>query len=163
MSNIYMKCSNKIEGETTDENHKNEIAVISYNHSVSQPTQPNRDTAGGGTVARALHGDFSVSKMIDKASPLLNQFCSSGETIEEIKISIYRSDGKKDILYFQYILKDVIVSNVSVGGGAGGLPSENVTFAYGEISWDYVQQENKGGAKSGHVKVSANLKENSVT
>jgi type VI secretion system secreted protein Hcp len=31
----------------------------------------------------------------------------------------------------------VIVSNISVGGGPGDLPTENVSLAYGSIAYSY--------------------------
>jgi type VI protein secretion system component Hcp len=57
-------------------------------------------------------------------------------------------------------LENCIVSNVSVGGGGGDTPVENISFNYSQIHWDYQIQEEKGGLKSGHHKTSWDLSKN---
>ena len=63
--NSYLKFETPgITGGSTDVNHKGEIEVLSWSHSFSQPTSATRSTAGGGTVERAHHSDFSFTSTV---------------------------------------------------------------------------------------------------
>ena len=59
-----------IDGESTDKKHKNWIEILSYSHGMSQPSSIASGT-GGLTAERVSMSDFSVMKVLDKASPTL--------------------------------------------------------------------------------------------
>lgn len=125
-----------IDGESTDENHKDWIEVLSYSHGVSQPS-----TVVGGTTGRCDHQDLSVTKWIDKASPLLYLRCSNGEHIPSVQMQLCtQASDVQQRQFMEYTLSDVIVSETKPRGGtmAGeGRPLEDVSLNYGKIEWKY--------------------------
>lgn len=162
-SDIFLKIKG-VDGESTDDKHKNEIEVMAFSHGVTQPTSAVASTSGGGTTGRCSHADFSITKALDKASPLLVQKCCTGEAIDEVVMTINRASGEKGGLkvpYMVYKLTNVVISNVSISGsGSGGEPTENVSFNYGKIEWEYTKQARAGGSAAGKTHGSWDLEKN---
>jgi type VI secretion system Hcp family effector len=148
-----------IPGESTDDKHKNWIEVSSYSHGVCQLSAGERSTGGAATGGRCDHQDFTISKSLDKASPVLNLYCSNGKHIEKITIELCRATGDKQP-YLVYKLVDSVVSSVGIGGGGGGIPNESVTFNYGAIYWTYIETDHQSGKKKGEIKKWWNLVHN---
>lgn len=160
-STIFCKIDG-IKGESTDANHKDEIELLSYSHGVSQPRSATASTAGGGTTGRCNHTDLSVAKLMDSSSPVLNQQCCIGKHIKEVIITLRRADGDKSVPYMVYKLSDVVISSVSIGGSSDSVPTENVTFNYAKIEWEYTKQSRAGGAGAGKTNGSWDLSKNST-
>ena len=140
-----------IPGESTDDKHKNWIEVLSYSHGVTQMSTGSRSTGGAATGGRCDHQDFSFVKGLDKATPELNLHCCNGKHIKKITLEQCRATGDKQP-YMKYVLEDVIISSVSIGGGGGGIPTESITMNYGKINWVYTETDHKTGKKKGEVK-----------
>jgi type VI secretion system secreted protein Hcp len=139
-----------IPGESTDDKHKEWIEVLSYSHGVSQMAGGGRSTGGAATGGRCDHQDFSIVKELDKTSPTLDLQCSNGTHIKKVALELCRATADKT-KYMEYIMEDVIISSVSVGGGGGGLPTESVTFNYGKITWNYIQTDHETGKPKGNI------------
>ena len=84
-----------IQGESTSTGFENQIEILSFSHGISHPGSRSRSTAGGLSEGVATHGDFSIVKQLDKASPLLARHCSDGRHLKEIVITLVRSGGDK--------------------------------------------------------------------
>ncbi len=70
----------------------------------------------------------------------------------------YRSDGEnKSILYLEVLFEDVIVSNVSLVAEASDPPTENISPAYGKVTYKYKSQVPDTGAAGGVQPVSHDL------
>lgn len=140
--NTYLKFAEPtITGESVDPEHIGEIHVLSWSHSFNQPTKPTRSSAGGGTVGHANHGDFTFSKYLDAATGDLLKYCWNGKQIGKATLRCYRADGDgAAILYLHVDLEDIIVSNISIGGGAGDVPTESISLAYGKVTYSYTAQ-----------------------
>lgn len=142
-----------IEGESTDDKHKNEIEVESYSCGVCQPAAGGRSSGGGAAAQRADFQDFSVVKALDKASPKLMLFCATGEHIKNIKLTCCRASGDKQP-YLEIKMEDCIVSSYRPGGSSKSgspLPLEEVSFNYGKITYDYTTTDHATGKPGGHV------------
>lgn len=157
--NVFLKFEEPaIKGESTDSKHKEEIQVLSWSHSFNQPTKATRSTAGGGTVEQANHSDFTFSKYLDTATDDLMKYCWNGKQIGKATLSCYRSDGgEESILYLEVKMEDIIVSNISIGGGPGDLPTENISLAYGKVTYKYKSQKPDTGDAGGVQPVSHDL------
>jgi type VI secretion system secreted protein Hcp len=157
--NVFLKFEEPtIEGESTDSKHAGDIQVLSWSHSFNQPTKATRSTAGGGTVEQANHSDFTFSKYLDTATDDLMKYCWNGKQIGKATLSCYRSDGEDaSILYLEVKMEDIIVSNISIGGGPGDLPTENVSLAYGKVTYTYKSQKPETGDAGGVQPVSHDL------
>lgn len=151
-----------VPGESTDDKHKDWIEVLSYSHGLSQPAAGARSTGGAGSAERCNHQDFSIVKVLDKASPKLALFCCNGNHIKSVKLELCRATGDKQ-KYMEYLLSDVIVSGVRPGGSAQGgetLPLEEVSFNYGKIEWTYTETDHQTGKPKGDVKAHWDLVHN---
>jgi type VI secretion system secreted protein Hcp len=160
MADIYIKI-NGVDGESTDSQHQNWIEALSFVHEITQPASATAASAGGGTTARTMHGDYEIVKYVDKASPKLYELSSSGKHIPTIQIDMLRASGDSRVKYMQVDMKQVVVSYVSPSGGATAtdstsnndhtqFPTEVVRFNYGEIKWTYIQQK-RDGSGSGQM------------
>ncbi len=146
-------CFLKIEGipgESTDDKHKEWIEVLSYSSGVAQMAAGDRSTGGAASGGRCSHQDFSIVKELDKTSPTIDLFCCNGNHIKKVALELCRATGDKT-KYMEYIMEDVIISSVSIGGGGGGLPTESVTFNYGKITWNYIQTDHETGEVKGNI------------
>lgn len=153
-----------IPGESTDDKHKDWIEVLSFNHGMTQPSSATASSAGGGTAERTEHQDFSIVKMLDKASPKLYEACSSGKHIKEVTVEMCRASGDK-LKYMEVKMEQVIISHVAPGGngkGSDGFPTESVSFNYGTIKWTYTQQKRADGSGGGNVTGGWDLTANKV-
>jgi len=158
-TNFFLKLETPtIEGESTDSNHAKELQILSWSHSFNQPTKPTRSSAGGGTVEQANHSDFSVTKYLDSATDDLLKMCWSGKQVGKGTFTAYRADGdNKSVKYLTIEMENIVVSNVSFGGGPGDLPTETLTLAYGKVTYTYTPQKVEDGTSGGAQPVSHDL------
>ncbi len=151
-----------IPGESTDDKHKDWIEIKSYNHGMTQPQSATASSVGGGTTERCEHHDFSIVKLMDKASPKLYEFCSKGAHIKDVTLELCRAGGDK-LKYLEVKMEQVIVSHVAPSGSSGeGFPAESVSFNYGKIKWTYTQQKRADGTGGGNVTGGWDLTANKV-
>jgi len=158
-------CFLKIEtipGESTDDKHKDWIEVLSYSSGVTQSSAGSHSTSGGRTAGRADFADFMVMHTLDKASPKIALACAKGEHIKTVTIALNRAGGKKEP-FMEYKLEDVVISAVNIGGSSQGsesLPTEQISFNYGKITWTYTETDKASGAPKGKVSGGWSLIEN---
>jgi len=160
MPDIYMQIDG-VKGESTDSEHKDWIELLSFNHAITQPASATAASAGGGTTARSQHSDFSISKFVDLASPLLYQLCSNGKHVKSVNIEMMRASGDKRVKYMVVAMTEVVISHVAPSGGSD-FPSEAVSFNYGTIKWTYTQQKRADGTPGGNTTGGWDLTQNKV-
>lgn len=163
--NMFLKLTGPdITGESTDSSHTGEIQVLSWSHSFNQPTSPTRSSAGGGTVEQANHSDFSFTKYTDASTDDLLKMCWSGKHIEKGVFCAYRANGdNKPVKYLEITMEKIIVSNVSVGGGTGDVPTETVTLSYAIVEYKYIPQKEDDGTGEGAQPVKHDLMKQEVS
>ncbi len=149
-----------IKGESSDKDHPDWIEILSFNWGVSQMASGSASSAGGGSSQRADFQDLSIVKELDMASPLLNKACWGGQHIGKVTLQLNRAAGAKRQKYMEYVMENVIISSVSIGGGGGGVPTESLTFNYGKITTTYTKQARKGGGGAGEVPAGWDLESN---
>lgn len=147
MKNVYLKLTTPdLKGESMDKDHGQWLELDAISHQMHQPGSPSISTAGGHTAGRAEHGDMTVTKEIDSASPMIYQALSSGTTFQSAQIDVYRAagDGLR-IKYLEISLKHVLISRVAFSIDGGPLPLESLSLRYAAIQWKYVKQHIDGG------------------
>ncbi|MBK8167239.1 MAG: type VI secretion system tube protein Hcp [bacterium] len=149
-----------VPGECTAAGFEGMIEIQSFSHGVSQSASISASTAGGATSGRCSHQDFTITKELDKASPLLATRCCLGTHIPTITLTLTRAGGGQHVPYMEYKLSNSIISSVSIGGGTGSFPTEAISFNYGKIEWTYTQQKRADGGGGGKVAGSWNLEKN---
>jgi type VI secretion system secreted protein Hcp len=153
-TNMYIKFEEPaIDGGSSAAEHAKEIEILSWSHGFSQPTSPTRSTAGSGTVEQANHSNLTFTKYLDAATSSLLKYCWSGKQIGKATISCFRSSGAQDnkpVEYLKVALQHVIISNLSISGGAGDVPVENVSLDYGIVQYTYIDQKHADGTSDGN-------------
>ena len=138
-----------IKGDSDIKGFEKQIEVLSFSHGVA--AQVTGDVSNEQrTSGKPMHQDFSLTKYADTSSPLLNQKCCEGANLGDVTVTIGRNDKGVILVLYTYIMKDVILSSVSIGGGGGGKPVESLTLNYSRIEWHYTSQKQEGG-KEGEI------------
>jgi type VI secretion system secreted protein Hcp len=127
-------------GNSFQSGHDKESLVKGYTHNITIP----RDPLSGQPSGQRVHAPFIVTKLLDKASPLLMNALVTGETLKKIEIKKYRTnyEGKLEH-YFTTVLEDAVIVDVqsdakhAITDSALGdvAPLEHVSFSYRKISW----------------------------
>jgi len=133
--NAYLKIEG-VPGEAADDAHPGWIEILGLTHA----------------IGRAAHGEFTVTKMLDKSSPKLAMACSGGQHFPQVILELCRAEGGQELV-MQYIFKDVIITKMfdkatpklatSLSGEISYVtdrPTESISFNYTEIEWTYVPE-----------------------
>jgi type VI secretion system secreted protein Hcp len=92
--------------------------------------------------------DISFTKGIDKATPKLILACATGQHIPKAAMAMRKAGGDQKE-YLKITLEDVMVSSYSTSGAGGGeSPTESISLAFGKITFEYFEQDNKGTTTS---------------
>lgn len=151
---IYIKFDG-VEGESTNADHRGEIAASSWTWSLSVPTT----VGGGGASGRPTPGNIQFVHRYDKASPVLANKCAQGARLPSVVLTARRiGEGQKDFL--KVTMKDVLIISVQPSWSSGSSGSEiveAVAMSYGNIEFGYKAQDAKGGLGN-EVKFSWDIK-----
>jgi type VI secretion system secreted protein Hcp len=111
------------------------IAVESWSWGVSQSATAGGHGGGGGE-GKATFEDLTITKTVDKASPVLMQKCASGAHLPQVTLTVDRPRGNNQ-LFLEIKLTDVVISSVAPSGSGNELPMEQVSFNYDQIQMKY--------------------------
>ena len=144
-----------IDGESMDPGHLGWSDVLSFSHGYSSPS-----TGGGGAgkVRPPVLSDIVVTKEVDKATPKLALGMLSGRVFPDVVIDFTKNTGSGPVSYFQYELKNVLISGYQVsspatGGGSTALPTEQLSLNFEEIKVIYTETDEEGNPKGQDVYV----------
>jgi len=141
-----------IDGESTDDKHKDWIEIESFSWGLMQKTSGSGSSGGAGSAERADHYDFTVMKKMDKATPQLAIALLKGEHIPGVIVALHRATGEKQ-KYMEYKMSDVMISSYQeTGSGGDSLPIESLSFNYAKIECIYTCTDHKTGKPTGDVK-----------
>lgn len=158
MANVdYFLKLEGIEGESTDDKHKNEIDVLSYSWGATQSGTAGR--GGGGGAGKVSMQDFQFTMRVNKATPKLMLACATGQHLPEAKLVCRKAGGEQEE-YMAVTMSDLLVSSYQTGGSAGdAIPIESITLNFSTIEVEYKSQKADGTLDS-PVKVGYDLKAN---
>jgi len=115
----------------------NSIAVESWSWGVSNTATIG---GGGGGSGRANLQELTITKTVDKASPVLALKCAQGVHIQQVVLTVDRPGGSNRP-YMEYRLTDAIITSVEQGGSGDAIPLENISFAYRTIQLTYTTHD----------------------
>jgi type VI secretion system Hcp family effector len=134
-----------IEGEATEAQHINWIDAESMSYQLQ---------SGGGLVN---HYGLTVTKSLDKATPLLMMAACSTTAISEVRVQATREiNGTQKVVY------DVLLDNAKIRAITSVIFTnninsyENITFGYEQIEWTYNLYDGAGnltGSTTGNATV----------
>lgn len=148
-----------IKGESTDKDHKDWVMITSYSQSVTQPPSVTQKSAGGRSAEAATFSEFSITKLMDAATPKLFEAACKGTHLKEVDIELLRAGGDSPVKYMAIKLKEVMISGIIHNADPTGdaqFPTETVNMTYGAIEYTYTKQKPDGTA-SGNVAAKWNV------
>jgi type VI secretion system secreted protein Hcp len=134
-------------GETADKwfAPKGAFEIEEVSFSVENPTTVGSATGGSG-AGKAKFNPFHIRKDVDAASCPLFSACVAGAHFPSMMLAVRKSGGV-NLVYLQYIFRQVFVTEITwVGGGGDDNPKEEITFVYGALGIQYIQQKPDGSA-----------------
>jgi type VI secretion system secreted protein Hcp len=159
-SDFFLKLEG-ITGESTDTKFAGQIEIESFTLGASQAAMSSTSAVGGMTGARADLTDLTITKVLDKSSPTLFNFCTTGKHIKTATLSICGANEAKEV-YLQYDLTEVVVSSITTGGASGGIrPNEQVSLRFATIKEAYTPYASDG-TKGAAIKASWDTVKNTV-
>jgi type VI secretion system secreted protein Hcp len=136
-----------IVGKGGSPTHEGEIDVLSWSWGITQ-TGSAHVGSGGGAGTADVH-DLTITKYVDKASPLLAKFCFLGTVIKPnailtcIKVAGGTDPSKPNKVEFIKITMGgtVMISSFSPGGsGSDERFTETITLHFSEVTYEYTTQ-----------------------
>ncbi len=147
---IFLKIQG-IKGDSTDDKHKEWIEVLSYKHSIDNPSGGALTSVGAYVGAKANHHDFTIVKKLDSASPALFQYCHLARHISQVQLELCRAMGDKTP-FMKYTFKEVVISSVQPEGAQDTkdvLPLETIGIRYVQIALEHTPTDPTGGGRKG--------------
>jgi len=134
-----------IDGESTDEQHKDAIAISSFSFGVSNPMTISSATGGAG-AGKAQFQDFHFTTSMSKASPKLMQACATGQHIKESTLFCRKAGGNEraPVEFLKITLTDLLVSSYQTGGSNDIIPTDQFSLNFAKIEFDYTPQKADG-------------------
>lgn len=143
--NAYLKMKGAtqgdIKGSVTQKGREDAIMVVAYKHEVMSP----RDAASGLPTGKRMHKPITITKEIDKASPLLYSAMVNNETITDFTLDFWRPSAHgAEVLFYTVNLKNASISEMreymldnKVPENMKFPPMETVSFTYQKITWTW--------------------------
>jgi len=146
---MFLKLTD-VKGEAQDKSHKEEIDVLAWSWGMSQ--SGTMHTGGGGGGGKVSVQDISITKWLDKSSPVLMQYCSTGKQFAEAILTVRKAGGDSPLEYLIITMKDVIVTSISTGGSGGeDRLTENTSLNFSQYKVEYQPQKPDGSAEGGKI------------
>ena len=141
---MFLKIGNNdIKGESIDTKHKDEIDILSWNWGTKQQGTGHVGTGAG--AGKVVVSDMSITRHLDKASPLLYLACCTGKHFDTVLLTCRKAGGENQVEYLKITLNGVFVSSVQSGGSdTDDRPSETITLNFAKWKTDYTPQDAKG-------------------
>ncbi len=135
-----------VKGESQDDKHKGEIDVLAWSWGMSQSGTMHAGSGGG--AGKVSVNDLSITKYVDKSSPVLFDKCSSGEHIKQAVLYVRKAGGKNPLEYLKLTINEVLIASVSTGGSGGeDRLTENISLNFGKYKIEYTPQKADGSAE----------------
>jgi type VI secretion system secreted protein Hcp len=139
--NGYLRCTG-IDGEATAPGYAKSIEVLSWSHSIVSP----RDPASGQATGKRQHKPMTITKELDKSTPLLFSRLISNATIPFCVVTFLHTfpNGTAEP-YMTITLTNAHVAGVDETKGDTRLATERhlgeyeeVSFTYQKITWEAI-------------------------
>jgi type VI secretion system secreted protein Hcp len=101
------------------------IPIVAIGHEIVSP----RDAASGLPTGKRQHKPLTITKEIDKATPLLMNALVTNENLTQVLIGMLRSGNQ---------VMTVTLTNASVAGRVQKGDFETISFTYQKITWTWV-------------------------
>ena len=143
--NAYLRLKGQVQGDikgsVTLAGREDSIMVIGFNHEVVSP----RDAASGLPTGKRQHQPLTITKEIDKSSPLLMNALTNNENLTEVTLRFWQpSRSGQEVQFYTIQLKNAAIIDIRQEMLNNKYPEnmqmkelEHVSFAYQKITWTF--------------------------
>lgn len=144
--NAYLKLkgekSGDVKGSVTQKGREDSIMVIALNHEVVSP----RDAASGLPTGKRQHKPITITKEVDKSSPILYNILTNNENVTEWKLEFWQpSAAGKEQQHYTIALTNASIASIRMEMLNNKYPEnmqhkerEHVSFCYQKIEWTWM-------------------------
>ena len=127
-----------MKGSVTEKGKEGAIKIATCQN----PNLSPRDAASGQATGKRQHSPITITKEIDKASPLLMKAFSDKENLPEVSLTYYRT-GKKggSEKWYTVTMKEVLISSLKSPSDGKNQPKEEISFTFQKIEWSWFDGE----------------------
>jgi len=134
--------SGEVQGSVTQAGREDSIMVIGWSHEVVSP----RDAASGLPSGKRQHKPLSITKEIDKSTPLLMQILTQNENITNWKLECWQpSTSGKEFQFYSIELENASIAGIRSEQLNNKYPEnmqhkerEHISFCYQKITWTFM-------------------------
>jgi type VI secretion system secreted protein Hcp len=105
-------------------------------------------SGGEARSGRANVQDVTITKVLDKTSPLLFDDCVTGNYLKKVDILYDKPMGDSQEDYFKIHMEDALITSIQLSGTQEN-PMESISFAFSKIKVSYNPEE--GGSLKGFI------------
>jgi type VI secretion system secreted protein Hcp len=118
--------------------------IEDYSFDIEQTLNIGSQSSGTG-AGKVAFNPFSITRKIDRASPVFFQMACSGKPFQTVGLGIRKGAGNlaSGVMFLVFTFKMVAVKTVSWAHDDEA-PKETVTFEYGGLNVQYAQQKPDG-------------------
>ncbi len=143
--NAYLRLEGQktgaVKGSVTQRGREDSIMVIAFNHEVLSP----RDPASGLPTGQRQHKVLTITKEIDKATPVLMNVLVTNENLKKCELRFWRpSSSGIEKQFFTIKLFNANISDIRMEMLNNMYPEnvrhkerEHISFTYQKIEWTY--------------------------
>jgi len=123
-----------VQGESKAASYKGDIEISSFSFGDGSRQATGGaggagPTGGAGGAGRTSFSSFTITKRVDKTSPLLQLGSLVGKTYKEADVFFARKAGGGQQKYLEMKIEDVFISSYKTNGASGGaIPTETVVL-----------------------------------
>ena len=122
----------QIQGSCTAAGLEGTIGVIGFIHEVVSP----RDAASGLPTGKRQHSPVTITKRIDKSTPLLFNVLVNNENVNQLVLKFYHKSASRNVMdYYQIELTNARICGIK----QLDTEREQVSFTYQKITWTFVE------------------------
>ena len=127
--------------------HPDESIVHAFSHEIISPY----DAQSGEITGRRRHNAICITKVFDRASPLLLEALCRGEKLTDVVINWYRTNDGKELNYYRTTLHGALIVAIKDHmptcddpNNSHAIHLQDVHFTYRQIRWDHVIATSSG-------------------
>jgi type VI secretion system secreted protein Hcp len=130
-------------GSVTQKGRESSIEVIAFFHEIVAP----RDPASGRPTGKRMHKPFTITKQLDRSTPLLHNVLTQNENLTEVLLKLFRPNAMGVERHaFTVRLVNATISSIHFRmlntrhPRQGKMPElEEISFAYQRIEWTWTE------------------------
>lgn len=141
MINAYLTIDG-VEGPSTSK--EKAIDIVSFSFGAEQVSTYQAAASGKESRAgRANVQNLTVTKVLDKTTPLLFDHCVTGDILKEITLTYDKpvKDAQQD--YFSVVMTDALITSIAMSGSQEN-PMETVSFSFQKVKVGYAPEKDDG-------------------